>query len=150
MATFEFPMIEQGGMGPEREECQVTLRKPDLPLNNFKIQGNFDRSQKHQKRSRMFKKARSPARSRFGGARSSKAAGPLVRGAYRGVREDDKGTRTPLADFFNILPGYLPISLSGSSVTIMAPRGFEARVFACRSWSISGDVVQSGVNTKPQ
>ena len=35
--------------------------------------------------------------------RSSKAAGPLACGAYTGVREQDKGPRTPLADFFNIL-----------------------------------------------
>ena len=52
---------------------------------------------------RMFKKARSPVRSRFGGARSSKAAGPSVRGVYTGVREHDKGPRTRLADFFNVL-----------------------------------------------
>jgi hypothetical protein len=39
----------------------------------------------------MFKKARSPARGRFGGARSSKAAGHLAGGAYKGVREHDKG-----------------------------------------------------------
>ena len=50
-------------------------------------------------------KGLSPERSRFGGARSSKAAGPLARGAYTGVREHDKGPRTPLADFFNILLG---------------------------------------------
>jgi hypothetical protein len=34
---------------------------------------------------------------------SGKAAGALARGAYTGVREHDKGPRTPLADFFNIL-----------------------------------------------
>jgi hypothetical protein len=34
---------------------------------------------------------------------SSKAAGHLAGGAYEGVREHDKGPRTPLADFFNIL-----------------------------------------------
>ena len=33
---------------------------------------------------------------------SSKAAGPLARGAYAlSVREHDKGPRTPLAGFFN-------------------------------------------------
>ena len=36
---------------------------------------------------------------------SSKAGGALARGAYTGVREHDKGPRTPLADFFNILLG---------------------------------------------
>ena len=49
----------------------------------------------------MFKKVRSPVR-RLGGARSSKAAGPLAHGAYTKVREYDKGPRTPLAAFFNI------------------------------------------------
>ena len=34
---------------------------------------------------------------------SSKASGALARGAYTGVREHDKGPRTQLADFFNIL-----------------------------------------------
>ena len=34
---------------------------------------------------------------------SSKAAGHLARGAYTAVREQDKGPRTPLAAFFNIL-----------------------------------------------
>ena len=34
---------------------------------------------------------------------SSKAAGTLARGAYTKVREYDKGLRTPLAAFFNIL-----------------------------------------------
>ncbi len=34
---------------------------------------------------------------------SSKAAGHLARGAYGSVREHDKGPRTPLASFFNIL-----------------------------------------------
>ena len=56
----------------------------------------------HQKPGRMFKKARSPVRSLLGRARSSKAAGPLARGAYTAVREHDKGARTLLADFFNI------------------------------------------------
>ncbi len=62
----------------------------------------------------LFKKARSPARSRFGGARSSKAAGALAPGAYteylraNGAKsaksvsaKPDKDPRTPLADFFN-------------------------------------------------
>ena len=34
---------------------------------------------------------------------SSKAAGTLAHGAYTKVREYDKGPRTPLAAFFNIL-----------------------------------------------
>ncbi len=62
----------------------------------------------------LFKKARSPARSRFGGARSSKAAGALAPGAYpeyvraNGAKsaksvsaKPDKDPRMPLADFFN-------------------------------------------------
>ena len=53
----------------------------------------------------MSKKARPPVRRRFGGVRSSKAAGPLAGGAYAGIREPDNGPRTPLADFFIILLG---------------------------------------------
>ena len=39
----------------------------------------------------------------------SKAAGPLARGAYTAVREHDKGPRTTLAGFFNILLLGLPM-----------------------------------------
>ena len=52
-------------------------------------------------------KSRSPPWSRFGGARSSKAAGPWAGGAYTVVGEHDNGPRTPLAGFFNIPPSFL-------------------------------------------
>ena len=46
-------------------------------------------------------KGRSPERSRFGGARSSKAAGPLARGAYTGVREHDNRAENTAGGLFS-------------------------------------------------
>ena len=54
----------------------------------------------------MFKKAPFfPSQPRRAETRPStgKAAGAFARGAYTGVREHDKGPRTQLGDFFNIL-----------------------------------------------
>jgi len=60
----------------------------------------------------------------------SKAAGALARGAYGGVREHDKGPRTPLTPFFNI-----PIMEMGTG----GHRSWELRVVLqamgpCQIW----------------
>ena len=65
---------------------------------------------------------------------SSKAAGPLARGAYTIVREHANGPRTPLADFFNIPPyGRLELMHTWSS-KILLVMGAVILIVGLNAW----------------
>ncbi|MFB3107784.1 MAG: hypothetical protein ACE1ZE_00280, partial [Candidatus Binatia bacterium] len=70
--------------------CRMQRRRwPSRVLKNSKIlrsRSFYMKTQNTSCKGRMFKKARSPARSRFGGARSSKAKGSEEAEAYKRVR----------------------------------------------------------------
>ena len=72
---------------------------------------------------------------------SSKAAGPLVRGADTVVREHDNGPRTPLADFFNILLGAF-LSMGGITACVSQEK-YEAMVLENHALRQENSVLQS-------